>query len=131
VIKTDGRRSIMPFGFERRKKEIFWIIPLSLICLFFMLFQGKVALSLENGSQAIFSEKTEECLDCHRVYTPGIVEDWIKSAHAKGIAAESKKKPELERKVSSPAGRTRVWDGSIPTAHRVPARPATPGIAFP
>ncbi len=91
----------MPFGFEDRKKKIVRITPLLLICLFVLFFLGKVTLSWQNDSQALVSEKTEECLECHLVYTPGIVEDWIKSAHARGIAAESMKKPELERKISS------------------------------
>jgi len=47
------------------------------------------------------SDQTEECLDCHRVFTPGIVEDWESSEHAHGIPAEAMKKPDLERELSS------------------------------
>jgi hypothetical protein len=47
------------------------------------------------------SRETETCLSCHRVYTPGIVEDWKKSLHAVIVPAEALKKPELERRISA------------------------------
>ncbi|MBM4351867.1 MAG: hypothetical protein FJ106_18485, partial [Deltaproteobacteria bacterium] len=31
------------------------------------------------------SQETSACLDCHKVYTPGIVEDWLKSRHSKTL----------------------------------------------
>jgi len=46
------------------------------------------------------SEATQECLDCHREVTPGIVADWKKSRHAGVTPAEALKKPKLERRVS-------------------------------
>lgn len=47
------------------------------------------------------SEQTEECLDCHRTVTPGIVADWERSHHAHETPAEALQAPELEREVSS------------------------------
>jgi hydroxylamine dehydrogenase len=47
------------------------------------------------------SEQTEECLDCHRAVTPGIVADWELSHHAHETPAEALQVPELEREVSS------------------------------
>lgn len=34
------------------------------------------------GEQAEMSSATEQCLECHATYHPGIVEDWRKSRHA-------------------------------------------------
>ncbi len=79
------------------------VVHLSLIFLFVLMFWGKVATQEATESLPSLSEQTEECLECHRVYTPGIVEDWMTSAHAHGIPAESMKKPALEREVSSPS----------------------------
>lgn len=52
---------------------------------------------------AELSEITEECLDCHRTVTPGIVAGWEKSRHANIISAEALKKPTLERRISAKA----------------------------
>lgn len=54
-------------------------------------------------SPAPLSEQTEGCLDCHRAVTPGIVEDWLTSEHARGTPQESMQKSKLEREVSSPS----------------------------
>lgn len=51
------------------------------------------------------SAQTEECLDCHRSISPGIVEDWRSGAHAHMTPAQAMAKTGLELKVSS---------GSIP-----------------
>ncbi len=59
-------------------------------------------LSTEQG-EAPISEPTEECLDCHRTVTPGIVADWEKSHHAHETPAVAMQAPELEREVSSPS----------------------------
>jgi hypothetical protein len=56
--------------------------------------------SAEEG-EAPVSEQTEECLDCHRTVTPGIVADWEQSHHAHETPAEAMQAPELEREVSS------------------------------
>jgi hypothetical protein len=47
------------------------------------------------------SEQTEECLECHQVYTPGIVVEWMASKHAQETPSEAMKASELEREVSS------------------------------
>ncbi|MGD2295703.1 MAG: multiheme c-type cytochrome, partial [Candidatus Aminicenantes bacterium] len=49
------------------------------------------------------SDQTQECVDCHRTVTPGIVEDWLSSEHASSVPFDSMGKPELEREVSSPS----------------------------
>jgi hypothetical protein len=47
------------------------------------------------------SDQTEECLECHRIYTPGIVEDWLISKHSQASPGNAQKKSELERALSS------------------------------
>ncbi len=47
------------------------------------------------------SPRTRACLNCHVIYTPGIVADWLRSKHAHITPAEAWKKPPLEREISS------------------------------
>ncbi|MDX9786003.1 MAG: multiheme c-type cytochrome [Desulfobacterales bacterium] len=47
------------------------------------------------------SEATQECLDCHAVFHPGIVADWEKSRHAQTTPSEAMKVDGLSRKISS------------------------------
>lgn len=49
----------------------------------------------------ILSEQSQVCILCHRNITPGIVEDWLTSRHAKTTPAMALTKPVLERRVSS------------------------------
>jgi hydroxylamine dehydrogenase len=46
------------------------------------------------------SPVTEECLDCHRSVTPGIVADWERSRHAQYTMEEATKKSDLKRRIS-------------------------------
>lgn len=47
------------------------------------------------------SQETSACLDCHKVYTPGIVEDWLRSRHSKTLPSSALKKPERARRISA------------------------------
>jgi len=47
------------------------------------------------------SEETSACLGCHKEYTPGIVEDWLRSRHSKTMPTVAMKKPEIERRISA------------------------------
>jgi hydroxylamine dehydrogenase len=47
------------------------------------------------------SEQTEECLECHRSTSPGIVEDWLFGSHAHSTPAQAIKKSKLERAISN------------------------------
>ena len=47
------------------------------------------------------SEQTQVCMLCHKNYTPGIVEDWLKSRHLKITPEMALKKSPLERRISS------------------------------
>ncbi len=55
----------------------------------------------EGRMSANVSSQTTECLGCHTVYTPGIVQDWLSSRHAKGAPAEAMEKPAMERRISA------------------------------
>jgi hypothetical protein len=55
-----------------------------------------------SANEAPLSEATQECIDCHVTFAPGMIEDWKKSLHAKTTPAAARKKPELERRISSP-----------------------------
>jgi len=53
------------------------------------------------GASAPLSEKTQECISCHREVTPGVVADWERSLHSRATPEEALRKPELERRVSA------------------------------
>jgi hydroxylamine dehydrogenase len=52
------------------------------------------------GADSLVSEDSETCMECHASLHPGIVQDWLKSAHAKVSPAQALKKPKLERRIS-------------------------------
>ncbi len=62
-------------------------------------------LLLWNGAawstEAPISDATLECLDCHSVFHPGIVEDWRSSRHAAITPAEALKKTDIHQTISS------------------------------
>ena len=47
------------------------------------------------------SEETQACIECHNSVTPGIVEDWMTSRHAKTSPERGLAKPVLERRISN------------------------------
>ncbi len=79
------------------------LIPVLIVLIgLYALAPGKGGTSIiQEGTPVPRSAQTEECLECHRVFTPGIVEDWETSEHAHGTPAEAMDKPDLEREVSS------------------------------
>ena len=48
-----------------------------------------------------FSEQTQECLSCHSTYTPGIVEDWLKSRHAVTTPESALKSAPINKRMSA------------------------------
>ncbi len=75
------------------------LIFLWLICVIFIGAiekSGDKSIKLQN-----VSKETQECIDCHIVYNPGIVEDWISSLHSKTTPAEGLAKSKLQRRVSN------------------------------
>jgi len=77
-----------------------FIIVLAGLFLLFILLHGTLA-NEEAESEVPISEQTQECMECHLQYTPGIVEDWLTSEHAEATPEKALKAPELEREVSS------------------------------
>lgn len=74
-----------------------------------------------------YSKQTQECLQCHRLYQPGLVEDWLQSRHALTTLEAALAKPKLERRVSveaAPEGLKNVAIGCYechsqnPSAHK-------------
>ena len=51
----------------------------------------------------VVSSATQQCLDCHGTFHPGIVEDWKKSRHAVMTPEKAMGAAALSRKVSSPS----------------------------
>ncbi|MBL7060196.1 MAG: hydroxylamine oxidase [Candidatus Marinimicrobia bacterium] len=47
------------------------------------------------------SDETEECISCHETETPGIVQDWLSSRHAKTTVLDALEKERVERRVST------------------------------
>jgi len=47
------------------------------------------------------SKETQQCLDCHSVYTPGLVQDWLHSLHSQVTPQEALQKRPVERRMSS------------------------------
>ena len=47
------------------------------------------------------SPQTQACIGCHKLYTPGIVKDWMTSRHSKTTPAEAMKKSPLEKRMSA------------------------------
>ncbi len=53
------------------------------------------------GEEIPLSEATQECLECHAIFHPGIVAGWQKSRHANITPAEALQADDLALKVSS------------------------------
>jgi hydroxylamine dehydrogenase len=66
----------------------------------FLLVTG-LLIALCGAADADISSTTEDCIECHKTVTPGIVGDWERSRHAKTTVTEALKEPKLERRVSA------------------------------
>jgi hydroxylamine dehydrogenase len=78
---------------------------LTAVALAAILFLAYLVVIQAPGGQSIsqsqISPQTQTCLACHKLYTPGIVEDWQRSLHSQESPASAMKKPELERRISA------------------------------
>ena len=84
------------------KKITICLFFVSIISLFF--FHSLSATNGEKGSTSVsFSKETETCIECHRIYSPGIVADWQKSRHAMTAPKDAISKPALQRRISAEA----------------------------
>jgi hydroxylamine dehydrogenase len=73
---------------------------LLILCAFYGL-QTPFAGFCEDGP--VVSAATQQCLDCHSTFHPGIVEDWKKSRHAVMTPEKAMGAAALSRKVSGPS----------------------------
>lgn len=71
------------------------IVTFSSAAIVFLLFSF---LKTDNLS---ISPQSQECIDCHRAITPGIVYDWEAGLHSKTTPAMAKSYPEIERRIST------------------------------
>jgi hypothetical protein len=73
------------------------------ICRRFILIVFVMLLlpTLSSGEEVPVSEATQECLDCHTIFHPGIVAGWKTSRHAAITPAEALQADDLALKVSS------------------------------
>ncbi len=65
------------------------------------------------GYGAEVSATTQECLDCHRTVTPGIVADWEKSRHSRTSPSEALKKDPLERRFTAKSAPDQLADVAV------------------
>lgn len=82
-----------------RRKELFMQLLMAIISLFACVFFSASAFSEEIA----ISEATAECIDCHAIVHPGIVNDWQNSLHAKITPKEALAVKGVARKVSGSA----------------------------
>ncbi len=65
------------------------------------------------GDEPAVSDATQECLDCHAVFHPGIVEGWQKSRHALITPQKAMGVEELKRRISSQEVPDHLRDTSV------------------
>ena len=65
------------------------------------------------GADSPVSEDSETCIECHASLHPGIVQDWLKSTHAKVSPAQALNKPKLERRISVEKVPERLANGAV------------------
>lgn len=76
--------------------------PHRVLGLALLLLALPAALRAQTAAAAALSPQTQECLDCHGDFHPGIVADWQSSRHATTTPAAALELPALERRVSNP-----------------------------
>jgi len=74
------------------------------IAILIFFFSGRALLFAQaegkKGEVPRLSKQTSTCIGCHRIYTPGIVEDWLRSLHSKITPSSALRKPEITRRIS-------------------------------
>ena len=76
-------------------------INLAMLLIAAGLFLPACVWAQELTDPAPISDETEQCIDCHQAYTPGIVADWKASLHARVSPKKGLTREELSRRVSS------------------------------
>ncbi len=88
---------------------------LSLICVFLLTLSSVSFAKKKEGKDILpkVSYETEACIGCHKIYTPGIVEDWLRSLHSKTTPSSALKKPEIERRISAKTFSDKLKDVAV------------------
>lgn len=92
------------------EKKVFLLFILIILTPVIIFAQNK----LKKEKLTLISQETQACLECHKQFTPGIVEDWQKSLHSKNIPSAALKKLEKNRRISAqklPSSLSRVVVG--------------------
>ncbi len=79
------------------KKKFFFLFLSIFLAPFIIFAQNKV----KKQEPIPISQETSECLECHKQFTPGIVEDWQRSLHSKTTPSSALKKSEMTRRISA------------------------------
>jgi hydroxylamine dehydrogenase len=78
---------------------------ISFLILLFVFLYSPINISADEKKEEVSSTKlstqTKACISCHKIYTPGIVKDWLSSRHSRTLPADALKKPALERRISA------------------------------
>ena len=82
-------------------KSIAYITLASVFLLFSLNMVSAYAEDEDPLSGVPLSPQTKACIGCHKIYTPGIVKDWLTSRHSKTIPAEAMGKAALEKRISA------------------------------
>ncbi|MBP1734135.1 MAG: hypothetical protein H6Q53_422, partial [Deltaproteobacteria bacterium] len=82
------------------KKIFIYLVFVSILSLF--IFNALSATNGDKGPPSVaLSKETEACIECHRLYSPGIVADWQKSRHSTTAPRDALSKPALQRRISA------------------------------
>lgn len=84
-------------GMEKMRVPIWLVVITSLVVL-----QGLRAANGGNQLSGVsISKETETCIECHRMFSPGVVRDWEKSRHAVTTPNHALSKPAEQRRISA------------------------------
>src|SRR5574340_1151705 len=92
---------------NRREEDVmknlrmYFILTSSFLYLIFSAIAGADQKESAIADEAKLSSQTKACIGCHKMYTPGIVEDWLSSRHSNITPSDALKKTALERRIST------------------------------
>lgn len=88
-----------------RKREGMKKITVCLFIVFCTILLCFQVLKAADGEKKVavisLSKETEACIECHRIYSPGIVSDWQKSRHALITPKDASSRPTVQKRISS------------------------------
>ena len=91
--------------------------------IFFCLLMLLALFQTAYGAEVPISDDSQTCLDCHSLFSPGVVEGWKKSRHAAVTPAQAMAADKLSRKVSSETVPAELRDVAVGCAECHTLRP--------